>query len=185
MSTNFNVERTSFDLDTFQQILEAMDGYHVLPWRSEKSNLNQNPELIWPWELPGMPNVSVDIWRYHVGFAVDRGFIECWPPDPYKPQPSLYYETTQFEFDQELEREEEGFRPPNRGTDAHPSSRLLPARLTYSGKEFVDNLRNASVKARAAEAAKRFGMPAMIEVVKQAVDYLMPANIAPMVQPER
>ena len=32
MTSAFNVERTEFDLDTFQQILEAMDGYHVLPW---------------------------------------------------------------------------------------------------------------------------------------------------------
>lgn len=32
MTSAFNVERTAFDLDTFQQILEAMDGYHVLPW---------------------------------------------------------------------------------------------------------------------------------------------------------
>ena len=32
MPSKFNVERTEFDLDTFQQILEAMDGYHILPW---------------------------------------------------------------------------------------------------------------------------------------------------------
>ena len=32
MPSEFNMERTEFNLDTFQQILEAMDDYHILPW---------------------------------------------------------------------------------------------------------------------------------------------------------
>ena len=32
MPSEFNVERTEFDLDTFQHILETMDSYHILPW---------------------------------------------------------------------------------------------------------------------------------------------------------
>ena len=82
MPSEFNVERTKFDLDTFQQILEAMDGYHILPWLKTSGQDDNKMIDVEPWELPDMPEVSVDAWRYHVGFAIDRGFIECWSPDP-------------------------------------------------------------------------------------------------------
>lgn len=185
MSDRLNVERTKFDLDTFQKILEAMDGYHVLPWRLEEGAINEKPRLVAPWELPGMPDVSVDVWRYHVGFAIDRGFVECWKPDPYEPRPWIYYESNQFEADLELAEDEMRFRPPNRGTDANVSSRLLPARLTYAGKEFVDNLRNPSVKRQALEFVQRYGLPAVFELVKRAPDMLMPVDTASVAHPER
>ena len=184
MSNRLNVERTKFDLDTFQQILEAMDGYHVLPWRSEESAVNGKPRLVAPWELPGMPDVSVAVWRYHIGFAIDRGFVECWKPDPYAPRPPYYYDTYQFQADEELAEEETFFRPPNRGTDANVSSRMLPARLTYAGKEFVDNLRNPSVKQRALEFGWKYGLPAVFELVKRAPEMLMPADTTVVAQTE-
>ena len=81
MPSAFNVERTEFDLDTFQQILEAMDGYHILPWLKKSGDGDGTTVDVEPRELPCMPSVSVDAWRYHVGFAIDRGFVECWSPD--------------------------------------------------------------------------------------------------------
>ncbi len=60
MPSEFNVERTEFDLDTFQQILEAMDGYHVLPWLKTSGDDDDKMVDVEPWELPGMPEVSVD-----------------------------------------------------------------------------------------------------------------------------
>ena len=178
MPMEYNVEHAEFNLDTFQQILKAMDGYHKLPWRRDHYNedgvriLNAQPELIWPWELPGMPDVSVDVWRYHVGFAIDRGFVECWKPDPHEPRHPLYYETTQFEWDLEVAQEEMNLRPPYHGTDAQVSSELAPARLTYSGKAFVDNLNIPSVKERAIDALIKWGVPAMMQEVLKGVHNL-------------
>ena len=59
-----------------------MDGYHILPWLKTSGQDDDKMIDVEPWELPDMPEVSVDAWRYHVGFAIDRGFIECWSPDP-------------------------------------------------------------------------------------------------------
>ena len=60
MPSKFNVERTEFDLDTFQQILGAMDGYHILPWLKGSGDDDNKMIDVEPWELPGMPSVSVD-----------------------------------------------------------------------------------------------------------------------------
>ena len=178
MSATFNVEHTEFDLDTFQQILEAMDGYYVLPWLTELANGFSTE--VYPWALPGMPDVSVDVWRYHVGFAIDRGLVECWKPDPYKPQPDFYYDTSQFQQDEQIAADEIGLRPRQRGIDVNVSSGMRPARLTYSGKEFVDNLRNPSVKAQAVDAVKNYGVPVMMEVVKLAAPQLFRTFFAPV-----
>jgi hypothetical protein len=177
MKGEYNVRRTEFNLDTFQQILSAMDGYHVLPWRFSPDNTDAQPVTIRPWELPGMPDVTVDDWRYHVGFAIDRGFVECWKPDPHIPRTSNYYGSVNHQADEEIAQEELHVRPPYRGTDATVSSNLAPARLTYAGKEFIDNLNNPSVKERAVEALTRWGIPAMMQVVLEAGKSLLGAEI--------
>ncbi len=76
MCEEFDVVQTPFDLDVFQQILEAeaMDGYYVLPTIRYTGELRQTID---PWDLPNMPDIGADAWKYHVGFAVDRGFVEC------------------------------------------------------------------------------------------------------------
>ena len=178
MPVKFNVDRTEFDLDTFQEILEAMDGYHVLPWLQEFPDGSTTE--VHPWALPDMPDVSVDAWRYHVGFAIDRGFVECRAPDPYGPRPDHYYDTYQFQVDERIAADEITFRPRHRGTDANVSSRGLPARLTHSGKEFVDNIRNPSVKAQAVDAVKNYGVPVMMEVVKWATPQLLRTGFGPV-----
>ena len=151
MSTEFDVKRTLFDLDTFQQILEAMDGYYVLP-RVQLTGNSQ--ESVAPWELPNMPDVSVDSWKYHVGFAVDRGFVACWTPQQTSQQidiiGNLSESTTLYEHDPNV------------------SSELQAARLTYAGKEFIDNLGNPSVKSRAMVALKNWGLPVAMQVVTEA-----------------
>lgn len=182
MAMKFNVERAEFRLETFEAILKAMDGYHKLPWRRDQyaedgSRIyNTQPELVLPWQLPGMPNVSVDVWRYHVGFAIDRGLVECWKPDQYVPRHPLYYETTQFEWDMEVAEGEMHYLPPYRGTDIQVSTELAPARLTYAGKAFIDNLNNASVKEKATEALLNWGVPAMMQVVMTGINSLLGAN---------
>ena len=178
MSATFNVERTEFDLDTFQQILEAMDGYHVLPWLTKLANGSSTE--VYPWSLPGMPDVNLDVWRYHVGFAIDRGFVECWEPDAYEPQPAHYLDSSQYQLDEQIAADEIGFRPRQRGIDVSVSSMRLPARLTYSGKEFVDNIRNPSVKAQAVDAVKNYGVPVMMEVVKLAAPQLFRTFFGPV-----
>ena len=178
MSAKFNVERTEFDLDTFQQILEAMDGYHVLPWLMELDNGSSTD--VYPWALPCMPDVSPDVWRYHVGFAIDRGFIECWKPDAYEPRPAFYYASSQFQVDEEIAEDEIDLRPRHRGIDVDVSSGMRPARLTYLGKEFVDNIRNDSVKVQAVDAIKSYGVPVMMEVVKLAAPQLFGTFFGPV-----
>ena len=81
MASEFNVERTEFDPDIFQQILEAMDDDHILPWIRKSGDGDDTTLDVEPWDLPGMPSVDVDTWQYHLGFAIDRGFVECWFPD--------------------------------------------------------------------------------------------------------
>ena len=178
MSARLNVEHTEFDLDTFQQILEAMDGYHVLPWRTDLADGSSTE--VYPWALPGMPDVSVDVWRYHVGFAIDRGFVECWKPDVYEPRPDVYYDSYQFQEDEQIAAGEIGFRPRHRSIDVGVSSGMRPARLTYSGKEFVDNIRNPFVKAQAVDAVKNYGVPVMMEVVKLAAPQLLRTFFGPV-----
>ena len=129
-----------------------MDGYHVLPWLKKAGDDDGTTIDVEPWELPGMPSVNVDAWRYHVGFAIDRGFIECWSPDlmdkpTFRPMRDFMMERV----GQMLNKEK---KPPAHGQDPNVSSELRPARLTYARKEFVDNLNNPSVKAQAVEAIK-------------------------------
>lgn len=175
MTSEFNVERTEFDLDTFQRILEAMDGYHVLPWLKKSGDDDGTTIDVEPWELPGMPCVSVDAWRYHVGFAIDRGFIECWSPDQMdKPTFRPMREFMMERVGQMLNKEK---KPPPHGQDPNVSSELRPARLTYAGKEFVDNLNNPSVKAQAVEAIKKWGLPVMMQVVVEAAKQLIPTEL--------
>ena len=169
----YNVERTDFNLDTFQQILEAMDGYHVLPWLLETGHIGDKPVEVEPWQLDGMPDVSIDVWRYHVALATDRGFVECWKPDTYAPMPEYYFDSGQFERDEEIATQELRFRPRHRGSDVNVSSRYRPARLTYAGKEFVDNLRNQSVKDRAADVVKEYGVPTMLAFVSRAAHQML------------
>ncbi len=151
MCNEFNVERTSFDLDTFQQILEAMDGYHVLPRERLTGNSRFEVE---PWELPNMPNVSADIWKYHVGFAVDRGFVACWTPEQ-----TAHHVDMVGNVSETITLYEQ---------DPNVSSVLRPARLTYAGKEFIDNLKNPSVKDRALDALRTWGLPVAMRVVTEA-----------------
>ena len=172
MDGKYNIQRTEFDLETFLGILKAMDGYHVLPWRFTADTPDAFPKTIRPWELPEMPDVPVDVWRYHVGFAIDRGFVECWKPDRYEPVPPEYYDTINFQMDQQIVEDELHMRPPYRGTDATVSSNLAPARLTYAGKEFIDNLKNPTVKDRAVEAVARYGVPVMMNLVSEATKFL-------------
>ena len=176
----YNVERAEFDLDTFQQILEAMDGYYVLPWlKQTDEDHNQKPDVE-PWELPGMPPVSEDTWRYHVGFAVDRGFVECWTLEPDQgPKVGPMKDAFLHQMARMSERE---VKPLSRGHDPNVSSELRPARLTYAGKEFIDNLKNPSVKAKALEAAKRWGVPAMMQVAVEAAKNLVAADASEMVE---
>lgn len=151
MDSDLNVERTPFDLDTFQQILEAMDGYYVLP-RVQTTAVSQRP--VEAWNLPGMPDVSVDSWKYHLGFAVDRGFVKCWTPRQTEQHIEYIGNTSETVtlYDQ----------------DPNVSSQLRPARLTYAGKEFIDNLKHPSVKEKASDALKNWGLPLAIEVVTEA-----------------
>ena len=151
MPTEFDVKRTLFDLDTFQQILEAMDGYYVLP----KERLTGNSrEPVNPWELPNMPDVSLDTWKYHVGFAVDRGFVACWTPQEMAEHIDMIGNLSESRTYYER--------------DPRVSSELQPARLTYAGKEFIDNLKNPSVKDRAIDAFRNWGLPAAIQVATEA-----------------
>lgn len=151
MSTEFDVKRTPFDLDTFQHILEAMDGYYVLP-RVRSTETSREP--VDPWELPNMPDVSLDSWKFHVGFAVDRGFVACWTPQQTSQHIDMIGNTSESVTLYE--------RDPNVSSD------LQPARLTYAGKEFIDNLRNPSVKERAMKALRSWGLPVAMEVVTEA-----------------
>ncbi len=168
MNGEYNVERAQFDLETFQQILTAMDEYYVLPWRFTPDAANTQPETVRPWDLPDMPDVTVDVWRYHIGFAINRGFVECWKPDPHVPRSMEYFDSVNFQIEQQIIQDELHIRPPCRGTDATVSSNLAPARLTYAGKEFIDNLNNRQVKERAVEALTKWGIPAMMHVVLEA-----------------
>ena len=174
MPSEFNVERTEFDLDTFQQILGAMDGYHILPWLRKSGDDDNKMIDIQPWELPGMPSVSVDSWRYHVGFAIDRGFVECWSPDSkgaptFRPTREITLERVAMMLNKER-------KPPAHGQDPNVASELRPARLTYAGKEFIDNLNNPSIKAKAVEAVKQWGLPVMMQVVTEAAKQLIPTE---------
>ena len=67
-------------------------------------------------------------------------------------------------------------KPPAHGQDPNVSSELRPARLTYAGKEFIDNLSNPSVKAKAVEAVKQWGLPMMMQVVTEAAKQLIPTE---------
>ncbi|MYC32874.1 MAG: hypothetical protein F4X64_06820 [Chloroflexi bacterium] len=174
MSTDFNVERNTFDLDTFQQILEAMDGYHVLPWlKKSGSDVGESTDVE-PWELPDMPQVSVDNWRYHVGFAIDRGFVECWTPDmkdypTVRPMKDVFFEQMAMAANRKI-------KPTAHGQDPNVSSQLRPARLTYAGKEFIDSLKNPSVKEEAVEALKKYGVPTMMQVAVEAAKHFIPTE---------
>ena len=151
MCSEFDVERSPFDLDTFQEILEAMDGYYVLP-TVRTVGVSQQP--VEPWDLPTMPSVSVDTWKYHFGFAVDRGFIECWTPQQMEEHVDHIGNVSQSVtlYDR----------------DPNVSSGLRPARLTYAGKEFIDNLKNPPVRAKALEALKNLGLPFAMRIVEEA-----------------
>ena len=151
MPNEFDVLRTEFDLDTFQQILEAMDGYYVLPTAQSTGSSKKTVE---PWDLPEMPDVSLDSWRYHIGIAIDRGFVACWTP-----------QQTVEHIDSLGNRSQSTTIYDN---DPKVTSLLRPARLTYAGKEFIDNLRNPSVKEQAATALKRWGLPFVIHMVTEA-----------------
>ena len=67
--------------------------------------------------------------------------------------------TIQFQisnrYSNKLRRTKSELRPRHRGNDVDVSSGRRPARLTYSGKEFVDNIGNPSVKAQAVDAVQR------------------------------
>ncbi len=52
--------------------------------------------------------------------------------------------------------------------DPNVSSQLQPARLTYAGKEFIDNLRNQSVKEKALTVLKDHGLPAAMQIIVNA-----------------
>lgn len=67
-------------------------------------------------------------------------------------------------------------KPPGHGQDPNVSSELRPARVTYAGKEFIDNLNNPSVKAKAVEAVKQWGLPMMMQVVTEAAKQLIPTK---------
>ena len=160
---DLNVERTTFDLDVFLQILQAMDGYPTLPSAYQGEDDDDEPNLVEPWDLPGMPSVSLDSWRYHVGFAIDRGFVQCWTPSQQTRtrhnvrqsgslMGTVMGETSSTRYS----------RDPNVSTD------LQPARLTYAGKEFIDNLSNQSVRDKAAAALKQYGLPVAMQVVIEA-----------------
>ena len=151
MSNEFNVSRTEFDLDTFQKILEAMDGYYVLPTAQA---IGSSKMTIEPWNLPDMPDVSLDSWRYHIGFAIDRGFVACWTPEQ------------TVEHIDSLGNRSQSITIYDH--DPNVTSVLRPARLTYAGKEFIDNLKNPSVKEQAATALKRYGLPFAIHLVTEA-----------------
>ena len=67
-------------------------------------------------------------------------------------------------------------KPPAHGQDPNVASELRPARLTYTGKEFIDNLNNPSIKAQATEAVKQWGLPVMMQVVTEAAKQLIPTE---------
>ena len=179
MTMKLNVEKAEFRLETFETILKAMDGYHKLPWRRDpyaedgSRIYGSKPEVVEPWHLPGMPEVSIDVWRYHVGFAIDRGLVECWKPAQYVPRHPLYYETHDFEWDMEVAENQINYLPPYRGTDVQVSSEMAPARLTYAGKAFIDNLNNPTIKEQATEALIKWGLPTMMQVVLDGVSSLL------------
>lgn len=169
MSSSLNVEKTVFDLDIFHQILVAMDGYAVLP---DHASDEVGLEPLDPWDLPGMPNISPDTWRYHVGFAIDRGFVQCWTP----------LQVTRHRNDVRSSGSLKGTSRGGRATmsyseDPNVSSELRPARLTYSGKEFIDNLNNQSVKVRAVDALRTWGLPVAMQVVSEAAKHLLGAEV--------
>ena len=99
-----------------------------------------------------MPSVSVDAWRYHVGFAIDRGFVECWSPDATDAfRVGSFSEIARNHMVRISNKQR---KPLAHGQELNVSSQLRPARLTYTGKEFIDNLNNPSIKAKALEAVK-------------------------------
>ena len=151
MTNKLNVEQTPFDIDIFHQILAAMDGYYVLPeFRGESGNRQR----LDPWDLPGMPDIGEQAWRYHVGFAVDRGYIECWTPGQ---------SSTQIEPFGGV-----GFTETKYDLDPNVSSVLRPARLTYAGKEFVDNYNNPEVRNKAVATLKEQGLPFALRLIGEA-----------------
>ncbi len=168
MPPEFDVKRGTFDLNTFQQILEAMDGYPILP---SYQGDEEDGLPVEPWQLPGMPDVDLDTWRYHVGFAVDRGFIQCWTPS----------QQTQTRNHVRRGGILNGTSSGGRTTtyynlDPNVSSHLRPARLTYAGKEFIDNLNNQSIKDKALEAFNKWGLPMAMQVVTEAGKRLLPTE---------
>lgn len=175
MASEFNVERSTFDLNIFQQILEAMDGYPTLPsYQGDEENLAP----VEPWQLPGMPEVGLDAWRYHVGFAVDRGFVQCWTPS----------QQTRTRNDVHIGGSLKGVSRGERTRtfyehDPNVASELRPARLTYAGKEFIDNLNNQSVKDKALDALKRWGVPMAMQVVTEAGKQLLRTDEAVNLSP--
>ena len=169
MNSEFNVKHTPFDLGIFYQLLKAMDGYFILP----SVNLADVPpdclegckddgwrftdcvsDLLNPWELPNMPNIGEDAWRFHLGMAVDRGFVACFTPE-----------------DRRIEIFDSGSQKSTYqmfSEDPAVSSLLRPARLTYLGKEFVDNYGNSKVKEKAIDVFGRHGISAAIEFITKA-----------------
>ena len=65
-------------------------------------------------------------------------------------------------------------KPPAHGQDPNVASELRPARLTYAGKEFINNLNNSSIKAKAVESVKQWRLPVMMQVVTEAAKQLIP-----------
>ena len=169
MASKLNVQPTVFDLDIFQQILVAMDGYAVLPDLAGDEDSTQQVD---PWDLPGMPNISPDTWRYHVGFAIDRGFVQCWTPR------QVTRHNNQVRVSGSLKGTSRGGSATVLySEDPNVSSELRPARLTYAGKEFIDNLNNQSVKDRAVDALKTYGLPVAMQLVSEAAKYLLGTEV--------
>ena len=168
MLPELNVERNKFDLDVFQQILQAMDGYPTLPSKYGGDDDKEDPVLVDPWELPGMPSVSLDSWRYHIGFAIDRGFVQCWTPN------QMTTSRNRVRMSGSLKGISTGVNARvSYSEDPNVSSDLRPARLTYAGKEFIDNLNNQSVKDKAIDALKTWGLPVAMQVVSEAAKNIL------------
>ena len=168
MPAEMNVERNAFDLDVFQQILQAMDGYPTLPSKYGSDDDKEDPVLVDPWELPGMPSVSLDSWRYHIGFAIDRGFVQCWTPN------QVTRSSNTVRMSGSLKGTSRGGRATvSYSEDPNVSPELRPARLTYAGKEFIDNLNNQSVKGKAIDALKTWGLPAAMQIVSEAAKNML------------
>ena len=162
MTLKLDIERAVFDLDVFQQILKAMDGYAVLPsWRIYEEDPTNGSDIL-PWELPDMPDVSIDVWQYHVGLAVDRGFVQCKTPR----------QTQRTNYHQSMQRGQSTLRSSTTTTrhvvDPNVSSQLMPARLTWAGKEFVDSLNDSSIKEQAREAMEKWGPTIAIQMAVEA-----------------